>query len=62
VVDAAVWAFLLDLYREDLRPFVRSKLTDLAGEERDVVVAFLDALTAHHDDAATALAAWRAAG
>jgi uncharacterized protein DUF6714 len=61
VVDSTVWAFLPELYQEELRPFVRSKWTDLAGEERDVVAAFLDVMTAHHDDAAAALAAWRGA-
>jgi hypothetical protein len=58
-VDSTVWAFHVELYREELRPFVRSKWSLLDTEQRDAVSAFLEAMADYHQDAERALADWR---
>ena len=59
VVDSTVWALHAGLYREDLRPFVRSKWTLLDADQRRAVTAFLEAMAEQHADARAALASWR---
>jgi hypothetical protein len=59
VVDSTVWAFHVELYREELRPFVRSKWSLLDTGQRDAVRAFLEAMVGYHQDAGRALAYWR---
>jgi hypothetical protein len=59
VVDSTVWAFHVELYRTELRPFVRSKWSLLDTEQRDAVSAFLEAMADYHQDAERALAHWR---
>ena len=59
VVDSTVWAFLPELHGPGLEAFVRSKWEALDAAQRAAVTAFLQAMTAHHPDAAAALDAWR---
>ncbi len=58
VVDSTVWAFLPELHGPALEEFVRSKWTALNATQRTAITAFLRTMVHHHEDAASALAAW----
>ena len=64
-VDSTIWSLSPDFYDgEELRDFTASKLTALDAEQREAVIAFLEAVRAAGDEhdreyAETALRYWR---
>lgn len=59
VVDSTIWAFLPEMYTDEIGAYVRSKWTHLDPAQASAVEAFLAAMVPHHPDAERALAQFR---
>lgn len=60
VIDSTVWAFDVELYPDELRPYVASHWSMLDEGQRVAVRAFLSVMAGTHPDAGRTRDAWQA--